>query len=145
MDAPHNVKLVADIAYVNDDAVLLTRYRDPAAYDNQQGFFLPNDLLLEREDPADAARRILRDQLGVETGAVELVFAESFTGRDRTWHLALHYVASAEDVEALDVASHLAGPEWFTLDALPERGEVAHGGWALGTLERIRLERAGNI
>lgn len=137
MRGPHNVKLVVDVALFQDAAVLMTRYQAPAAYDGQAGLFLPNDLLDDREDPADAARRVLRDQLGISDVPVELTFAESFTGRDRTWHLALHYVVKCDDAPRLDVSGHLAGPRWFAVGELPPRSDVAHGGWALRTIERI--------
>ncbi len=137
MEAPHNVKLVVDVALFHDDSVLMTRYREPEAYDGQEGLFLPNDLLLEREDPEDGARRILRDQLGLEDVSVRLVFAESFTGRDRTWHLALHFAVNCLASPSIVVAAYLDLPQWFSVNALPDRREVAHGGWALNTLDRI--------
>ncbi len=137
MEGPHNVKLVADVALFRGNDVLLTRYRNPEAYDSQPGWFLPNDLLRDGEDPEDAARRVLRDQLGISEVPVRIAFAESFTGRDRSWHLALHYTASGDDELELHVADQLAKPQWFPVEDLPPRSEVAHGGWALSTLARI--------
>jgi ADP-ribose pyrophosphatase YjhB (NUDIX family) len=96
MEAPHHVKLVVDVAVVDGSSVLMTRYRDPGAYDGQRGLFLPNDLLLDREDPEDAAARILRDQRGIDGSSPEFGFAESFTGRNRTCHLVLHYVVQCD-------------------------------------------------
>ncbi len=137
MDAIHQVKLVVDVALIHEGKVLLTRYRDPDAYDGQKGLFLPNDLLRDREDPEDAAARVIAAQLGVSNLPLDLAFAESFTGRDRSWHLALHYFVRCNEIPSLKVSSQLAEPAWFDLDALPPRSDVAHGGWALQTIARI--------
>jgi ADP-ribose pyrophosphatase YjhB (NUDIX family) len=137
MQTPHNVKLVVDVALVHGGRVLLTRYANPERFDGQSGLFLPNDLLLDREDPDDAVRRVLRDQLGVDDGTIQLAFAESFTGMDRTWHLALHFRAAFDEEPLIRQAWHLAEPQWFALNGLPPRGDVAHGGWALKTLARL--------
>jgi ADP-ribose pyrophosphatase YjhB (NUDIX family) len=136
VDAPHNVKLVVDVAILRDGSVLLARYRRAGDVDGQPGLFLPNDQLVDREDPGDAVARVLREQLGIGQGQPRIAFAESFNGQDRTWHLALHYVVDLEAEIVLAPSDKLASAEWFRLDALPPRREVAHGGWALRTLER---------
>src|SRR5207247_3477140 len=59
-------KLVADIALFSGRRVLLVKYRDVARYDGQRGWFLPDDFLVHEEHPQDAAKRIAREQTGVE-------------------------------------------------------------------------------
>jgi len=131
-------KLVADVALVHEGRVLLVRYADVNRYDHQRGWFLPDDLMQHLEHPEAAAARILAEQLDLEGVALRLGSVESFRGRDRTWHLAFHHVAELPPELTPGPSPDLAAAEWFPLDALPERGEVAHHGWALDVLADLR-------
>jgi len=88
---------------------------------------------------------VLHDQLGIDDAAVSLSFAESFTGRDRTWHLATHFVGRGTNTCGLDLAEDLTEPAWYPCDAFPPCADVTHGGWALHTLERILRDAASAI
>lgn len=135
----HGPKLVADVAVLDDGGVWLVRYRDANRYDHQAGWFLPDDLIHHAEDPADAASRILREQLGLTGTAPRLDHVESFTGRDRSWHLVFHYALVLDRAPAAEPSIDVAEARRFRLDALPPRGEVAHGGWALDTIRRLAV------
>jgi ADP-ribose pyrophosphatase YjhB (NUDIX family) len=136
-------KLIADVAVIAEDQVLMLRYSDGNKYDHQAGWFLPDDLLRHLEHPDAAAKRILQDQVGVETapGALFLSHIESFQGKDGTWHLAFHYVTQFETLPEITMSNDIDSFEWFYLDQLPLRAEVAHHGWALDTIREI-LKRA---
>src|SRR2546425_13137827 len=67
--------LVAHVAALHHSSALLLKYR--VGPDNQQGWFLPNDDLHHLEHPEQAARRILKEQAGID-GNVE-------TRRDRVF------------------------------------------------------------
>src|SRR5438309_2580077 len=84
-------KLVADIALFSGRRVLLVKYRDVARYDGQRGWFLPDDFLVHEEHPQDAAKRIAREQTGVELEDARLSHIESFG--NGAWHLIFHYRA----------------------------------------------------
>jgi ADP-ribose pyrophosphatase YjhB (NUDIX family) len=131
------VKLVADIAVIASGRVLLVRYEDTSKYDGQAGWFLPDDFLRNLEHPDDAARRILKDQIGIES-AVRLAEIESFG--NGTWHLVFHYLAELSNAEA-SAGENVADAEWFSLDDLPPADEFAHHGWGLDVLERVRPGR----
>jgi ADP-ribose pyrophosphatase YjhB (NUDIX family) len=60
--------------------VLLVRYGDPAKYDDEAGWFLPDDTLEHLEHPTRAAQRIAREQLGLTLDDVSLGLIESFPG-----------------------------------------------------------------
>ena len=60
---------------------------------------------------------------------------ESFTGRDGSWHLPIHFWLSLAEIPAIQCGQNVEMAEWFDLMALPERGEVAHHGWALDIIE----------
>jgi ADP-ribose pyrophosphatase YjhB (NUDIX family) len=87
-------KLAADVAILAEHSVVLARYRDVRSYDGQRGWFLPDDHLDRGEHPLDAARRIARDQLGMDLGSLRLAFVESFGGEKTAWHLVFHCVAT---------------------------------------------------
>jgi ADP-ribose pyrophosphatase YjhB (NUDIX family) len=114
--------------------VLLVRYEDTSAYDGQVGWFLPDDYLVRLEHPDDAARRIAREQAGVEIDPV-LAEIESFGNGD--WHIVFHYRAELSDPGGVAAGSNIAVSEWFPLDALPSTDEQAHHGWPGEVLARI--------
>jgi ADP-ribose pyrophosphatase YjhB (NUDIX family) len=130
-----NCKLVADVAVVIADEVLLVRYRDVSKYDGEAGWFLPDDFLLRLEHPDDAARRILREQTGVEPAELRLGEIESFDGG--AWHLVFHYVAGLAEPVEVRPGDNVAAAEWFPIESLPDGAELAHHGWARDVLGRI--------
>ena len=130
------MKLVADVALYAGASVLLVKYEDVSKYDGQRGWFLPDDYLANLEHPEDAARRIAREQVGVDAPELGLAEIESFG--DGAWHLIFHYRAElAEPVEPVP-GENVCAAEWFPLEALPDRAEVAHHGWALDVIEKMR-------
>jgi ADP-ribose pyrophosphatase YjhB (NUDIX family) len=135
----HAHRLVADVAPLSGRRVLLVRYRDVSRYDGQRGWFLPDDLLNHGEHPDDAARRILAEQVGIDS-AVRLAHIESF-GNGR-WHLVFHYVADVASGVRVMPGKNVADADWFELERLPDAAEIAHDGWARDVLEKIVTERA---
>ena len=122
--------LVADVTVLAGDRTLLVRYRDTRAYDGQAGWFVPDAELNRREHPQRAARRILREQLGVAARRLSLTSIESFGGRG--WHLIFHYAVRLRSTPEIHPGSNLLEAAWFATDALPPAGETAHAGWAYG-------------
>jgi len=61
------IKLVADVTIIADDKTVLVKYKNSDNYNGQQGWFIPDDLINTGEHPDDAAIRILKEQLGIET------------------------------------------------------------------------------
>jgi len=133
-------RLVADVALLAAGEVLLVRYRDVRRYDGQRGWFLPDDHLAFEEHPDDGARRILREQTGLEAAQPRLAFIESLPGDGGPWHLIFHYRAEIAAPIEVSPAGNVAATAWFQLDRPPAPAEVAHDGWALDVLERIRTE-----
>lgn len=82
------------------------------------------------------------EQLGLELKDVELEHIESFTGNDGSWHMAFHHLARLPSIPATEPGPDVAQVEWFPLDQLPPRDDVAHHGWALSVLKRMRALRA---
>ena len=95
MDEGGRLKLVADVALFAGDRILLVRYRDVRKFDGETGWFLPDDYLRRLEHPEDAAKRILREQLGLEAPRLRLGLIESFEGNG-AWHLIFHYEGHAD-------------------------------------------------
>src|SRR6266480_2869622 len=62
--------LVAHVAALHHSSALLLKYR--VGPDSQQGWFLPNDDLHHLEHPEQAARRILKEQAGVDDSTLKL-------------------------------------------------------------------------
>ena len=133
----HDLKLIATTTLLAGGThVLLVKYNDMP--DHQRGWFLPHDLLAKFEHAADAAARALREQLGFAAPMLRLKHVESFKGRDGTWHMPFHFLAELAERPAIQPSAALAAAEWFALDKLPPRSEVAHHGWAIDTIEAVR-------
>jgi ADP-ribose pyrophosphatase YjhB (NUDIX family) len=134
--------LVADVALFADGQVLLVRYRDVRRYDGQRGWFVPDDYLTHLEPPADAARRIAREQAGIEldSGQLKLVDVESFG--NAAWHLVFHFAVELDALPALVPGENLADQRWFSHAEMPAAEETAHEGWTLEIVERARLAPA---
>ncbi|MDP9296720.1 MAG: NUDIX domain-containing protein [Actinomycetota bacterium] len=130
--------LIADVALMANDSVLMVGYTDVEQYDGETGWFLPNDEMQRLEHPGLAALRIAREQLGLELKPARLGVIESFQGNSGTWHLSFHYVAELPSIPDITTSHLIETAQWFPLAKLPPRPEVAHHGWALTILEKIR-------
>ena len=133
----HPIKPIATATVVAQQHVVLVKYNQMP--DHQRGWFLPHDLLNLLEHPTDAAARALREQLGIEltSEALALKDLESFKGRDSSWHMGFHHLARLPERIELKPSSELSAAEWFPLDRLPRREDVAHHGWALDTIAKV--------
>src|SRR3989442_362421 len=137
-----NHSLISDLAVVAGDRVLMVKYADTAKYDGEAGWFLPDDVLRDLEHPTRAAQRIAKEQLGLQLENIDLEHIESFRGDDGTWHMSFHHLARLAADPAVEPSTDVAAVEWFALDQLPARDQVAHHGWALSTLKKMNGLRA---
>jgi ADP-ribose pyrophosphatase YjhB (NUDIX family) len=136
----HQVKLVADVCVLAAGAVLLVKYSDTNKYDHQRGWFLPDDYLQALEHPQDAGLRILQEQCGwtgLSADRLQHGDIESFKGGDGSWHLIFHLRLQLAEKPQLKLDANVAEAAWFALDALPDKKEVAHHGWALATIREL--------
>lgn len=133
------VKLVADVALIHNNKVLLCKYKETNKYDHQKGWFIPDDLVRFNEHPSDAARRILNEQMSYITANLSLGFIESFIGNDGSWHLIFHYWQKVDALPEImpTTAGDISDYKWFDRFALPEDSEIAHHGWAKFTIEKL--------
>jgi ADP-ribose pyrophosphatase YjhB (NUDIX family) len=131
-------KLVADVLVLAQGRVLLVRYNDVRKYDGQKGWFLPDDYLAHAEHPRDAAKRILREQVGLDTDDIALSHIESIGGEDGgAWHLIFHHKVELDHMPSVLPLTNVRTAEWFPLEHLPERSSVAHEGWAIDVIGEI--------
>ena len=114
--------LICDVAVLAEGSVLMLRYANPAKF----------------EHPTRAAVRILKEQLALEVeDEPRLGLIESFQGNDESWHLSFHHVVELPGSPHLRPAKGIAAAQWFPLDELPPRSEVAHNGWSLRVLKKM--------
>lgn len=135
-------KLVADIAVLANDRVILVRYRDTSSYDGQRGWFVPDDFLAHGEHPEEAAKRIAREQIGIELPQVRLSSIESFA--NGAWHLIFHYASDLDEMPAISPGENVDAHEWFGLQDLPPAEETAHDGWTLEIVAGALRDRVEN-
>ena len=118
--------LVSHIAVLHHSSALLVRYK--VGPDGQQGWFLPNDDLHHLEHPDQAAKRVLKEQVGIEEATLKLAEIESFVGNNETWHLIFDYLAFPRTMN-LAPGRTIAEARWFEIGKLPPAEDFAHHGW----------------
>ncbi len=123
--------LVAHIAALHHSSALLVKYK--VGPDDQQGWFLPNDNLHHLEHPEQAAKRILKEQVGIDEATLKLAEIESFVGNNQTWHLIFDYLAFPRTMK-VSPGDAIAEAKWFEIDQLPASEEFAHHGWGKSVL-----------
>lgn len=128
--------LVSHVAVFHGNSALLVKYLDPQQYDGQTGWFLPNDSLRHVEHPEEGAKRVLKEQLGIQKTSLELVQIESFVGDNGSWHLIFDFKARQPDTTIFP-GKDIAQAKWVEIDKLPANEEFAHGGWGRGVLLRV--------
>src|SRR5436309_14628899 len=80
--------LVADVVVQDDSTVLLVRPETP--HDGAEGWRLPEERLRFGEAPEACARRLLKEQLGLEPEWVALAEVESSVD-GAVWSLTFHF------------------------------------------------------
>ena len=128
--------LIVHVAVLHHSSALLLKYRDPSLYDNQSGWFLPNDSLKHMEHPEVGARRVLKEQAGIDKASLKLSQIESFVGDNGSWHIIFDYMAIPSSTHILK-GKEISAAEWVRLDELPESKEFAHNGWGRSILVKL--------
>ncbi len=118
--------LVSHIAVLHHSSALLVKYK--VGPDGQQGWFLPNDDLHHLEHPDQAAKRVLKEQVGIEDATLKLAEIESFVGNNETWHLIFDYLAFPRTMNLVP-GKTIAEARWVEIDKLPPAENFAHHGW----------------
>ena len=130
--------LVAHIAALHHSSALLVKYK--LAPDGESGWFLPNDDLHHLEHPEEAAKRILREQVGIEDPTLKLAEIESFVGNNQTWHLIFDYLAFARTMK-LSTGPMVAEAKWVEIEQMPPASDFAHHGWGRSVLVKHALSQ----
>ena len=132
-------KLIADTLLISKGKVMLVKYKDTSSFDNQKGWFIPDDSLNEFEHPEAGAKRILREQTGAKAPKVTLGFIESIG--HGTWHMIFHYYLEVARPPAIRLGKNVAQAKWFDLGKLPAAAEFSHHGWGRGIIAQIQKQR----
>ena len=111
--------LVADVVVQDDSAVLLVRPETP--HDGAEGWRLPEERLRFGEAPEACARRLLKEQLGLEPEWVALAEVESSVD-GAVWSLTFHFKCDADRRPVAGPA--IAEARFFQIEHLPA---TAHG------------------
>lgn len=131
--------LVSHIGVLHHSSALLVKYK--TGHDQQSGWFLPNDDLKHLEHPEQAAKRILKEHLGITDATFKLVEVESFAGNNDTWHLIFDYLAFPRTMK-ISPGPTLSEAKWFEITQLPGDAEFAHHGWGRSVLVKHALMKA---
>ena len=132
-----NAKPTASVLIENDKGeILLTRRAiEPLkGYWDTAGGFCEED-----EHPEDAAKREIKEELGVEVELTGLVgiFMDRY-GDNGDWTINLHYSGRIKGGD-IKPADDIDGYEWFSIDRLPKVA-FASGQFALDALKKLRAK-----
>ena len=130
--------LVVHVAPLHHSSALLVKYK--VSPDSQHGWFLPNDDLHRLEHPDQAAKRVLREQVGIEEATLKLAEIESFVGDNQTWHLIFDYLAFSRTMK-VSKGPAISEAKWFEIEQLPPVDEFAHHGWGRTVLVKHALSQ----
>lgn len=114
--------VTVDLAVVTREAkprvLLIQREKDPFA----GTWALPGGFVDENEKLADAARRELREETGVEVAEIEQLYTAGDPGRDpRGWTISVLYLARVNPGDLQPVAADDArAVGWHSLEKLPK-------------------------
>jgi len=112
----HPKKRGVKCVLTRDGQVLLVRH----TYGGRRTWELPGGGVKRREDPGHAARREIREELGIDVDDWTLLgelFARIDGKRDRLWCFTSEIGDRPLDPDRAEIAD----VEWFRLDRLPER------------------------
>jgi 8-oxo-dGTP diphosphatase len=121
MSADDKPALTCDVAAIvsggdGHRVLLIKRANDPFA----GRWALPGGFLEPRELLEHCARRELREETGLEVGALEQLGAYDTPGRDpRGWIVSVVYVARLAEERPVAGADDAADARWFDLQDLP--------------------------
>jgi len=114
--------LTVDLALVTRETrqrvLLIQRRKDPFA----GCWALPGGFVDENEKLADAARRELQEETGLDVDEIEQLYAAGDPGRDpRGWTVSVVFLARVDANELKPVAADDAkAVAWFPLEKLPK-------------------------
>ncbi len=108
---PHFVASVAAAAIDEEGRILLCNH----VFRRGAPWGMPGGFLMKGEDPADAIRRELKEELGVEPVELELLLVRTFP---KTRQLEIIYRCRIEGEPSVD-SVEVREAEWFSPDALP--------------------------
>jgi ADP-ribose pyrophosphatase YjhB (NUDIX family) len=129
------VKILVNLFVTRANSVLFVRYQNMP--DGQSGWLFPGDAL-EAFEPLDkAVRKIAREQLGISAADWNIWHAESFKGRDGSWHVALHFCASLPEEARIATPPWIDAHDWIQADEMAGKGPFAHAGWCRALMERF--------
>lgn len=126
--AVHAPQLLADIVVLDDSAVLLVQPAEPS--DGREGWRLPGESLRQGEHPEACARRVLKDELGMEPDVVSLADVESLD--NESWRVIFHYRCDAD--RRPEPAPSIREVRFFQLEHLPQ---MAYGSWVRDVVYRV--------
>lgn len=108
--------VTAGVIIFNDrKQVLLLKHR----FRSGSGWGLPGGFLERGEQPIDAMRRELREEIGLEVEDVEVFAARSFK-KPKQIEILFRARGNASEANVKPLTMEVERAEWFSLDSLPE-------------------------
>jgi ADP-ribose pyrophosphatase YjhB (NUDIX family) len=127
------VKVVVNVVLTHQGRLLLVRYQNMP--DQQMGLMLPSAIVSEGGQVQETPNEIIHGQLGMGPMLTRIRDADSFIGRDDTWHVSLTFLGEVAAEEAKP-AAFVAETHWVAPSDLGGL-QLAHSGWTRSIISRV--------
>jgi hypothetical protein len=135
--------LIADVALIAEDSVLLVRYKDVEQYDGETGWFLPDDEMHAWSTQVERRCGSRRNR----SAWISRPPVWGWSNRSRGTAgpgICRSTTRPVPAIPELEPSETILATQWFPLEELPPRSEVAHNGWALTVLQKIQRGAAAS-
>lgn len=126
-------KVIVNVGLTDGVDVALVEY--DGLPDGEGGLMLPSTVVSAGDDIEEVVEALFKDTFAGVDAQLRVVAAESFVGRDGTWHVAITYVAKVSQFPAQKEVAGVSRQAFGNPQSLRSE-KIAHRGWTLALVDQ---------